>query len=223
MPSPLCVLFDMDGTLVDTVPFILACVHHTFEGYGGGPTDSDWVAGIGTPLQDQLASFARRVEDVAALLERYRAFWRAHHDRLTHCFPGALETVAALSGAGHPLGIVTAKTESSARRTLAHTGLLVHMGTVVGADSCPRCKPFPDPVLLAMDRLGAAPDRTVLVGDSVHDVAAAVAAGVRALAAAWGAAPVEALRAAGAARVLSDIRDLPGVVAVEEAAGAGRS
>jgi len=213
----------MDGTLVDTVPFILACVHHTFEGYGSGPADSEWVAGIGTPLLDQLGSFARRAEDVAPLLERYRTYWRANHDRLTHCFPGARETVALLARAGHRMGIVTAKTESSARRTLVHTGLAEHMGTVVGADSCPRCKPFPDPVLLAMERLGAAPDRTVLLGDSVHDVAAAVAAGVTALAAAWGAAPGEALRAAGAARVLSDIRDLPGVLAAVEAAPAERS
>jgi pyrophosphatase PpaX len=223
VPSPLCVLFDMDGTLVDTVPFILACVRHAFDGYGGGPTDSEWVAGIGTPLKLQLASFARRPEDVEPLLARYRDYWRANHDRLTRCFPGALETVAALATAGHPMGIVTAKTESSARRTLEHTGLLEHVGAVVGADSCERCKPFPDPVLLALARLGAVPERAVLLGDSVHDVAAARAAGVRALGAAWGAAPGEALAAEGAERVLADIRELPGALAAGEAAQAGRS
>jgi pyrophosphatase PpaX len=216
--SPLAVLFDMDGTLVDTVPFILACVRHTFEDYKGGPSDAEWVAGIGTPLQVQLASFARRPEDVEPLGARYRSFWREHHDRLTRSFPGAPETLAVLAAASHPMAIVTAKTEASARRSLAHVGLLDRMATVVGADSCARCKPFPDPVLLALERLGVPPGRAVLLGDSVHDVAAACAAGVRALAASWGVASGDALSEAGACMVLGDIRELPAVLSTLEAA-----
>ena len=206
-------LFDLDGTLVDTVPFILACVRHTFEEYGTGPTDAEWTAGIGTPLGIQLGQFARRPEDVPALLERYRVYWNAHHDASTKTFPGARETVEALAAGGHPLAVVTAKTVHGAVRTLAHTRLLPFMGAVIGADSCARCKPHPDPVLLALERLGAAPGRAVLLGDSSHDLASARAAGVLALGAAWGVSTPESLRAAGAGRVLADIRELPGVVA----------
>jgi pyrophosphatase PpaX len=207
------VLFDLDGTLVDTVPFILACVRYTFEEYGAGPTDAEWMAGIGTPLDIQLAQFARRPEDVPALLARYRVYWNAHHDGATKVFPGARETVAALAAGGHPLAVVTAKTVHGAVRTLEHTGLLSFMGAVIGADSCARCKPHPEPVLLALERLGALPEGAVLLGDSTHDLVAARAAGVLALGAAWGVSTPESLRAAGAGRVLAEIADLPGILA----------
>ncbi len=206
-------LFDLDGTLVDTVPFILAAVRHAFEGYGTAPTDAEWIAGIGTPLRAQLASFARTPDDVQPLFDRYRAYWLANHDAQTRCFPGALETVEALSRRGHPIGIVTAKIEQGAYRTLRHTGLLPLVRSVVGADSCANAKPHPEPVLLALSQLGAAPADAILVGDSPHDVAAAKAAGARAAAALWGACTREALAAAGADFFLRDVREVPALVA----------
>jgi pyrophosphatase PpaX len=203
------VLFDLDGTLVDTIPFILAAARHAFLGYGSGPSDADWVAGIGTPLRAQLASFARSPDDVDGLLERYRRYWLEHHDRMTRPFDGALETVAALAAAGRPLAVVTAKLEAGAHRTLRHAGLLPYVAVVVGADSCARAKPDPEPVRLALARLGSGPDGAVLVGDSPHDIAAGRAAGVRTLAALWGACGREALSAAGPDAYLSHIRALP--------------
>jgi pyrophosphatase PpaX len=211
--SPIAVLFDLDGTLVDTIPFILAAVRHAFEGYGACPTDAEWIAGIGTPLRVQLASFARRPEDEEPLFERYRTYWRAHHDARTRCFPGAREAVAELAARGHPIGIVTAKAEQGAYRTLEHTGLLPLVRAVVGADSCPNAKPHPEPVLLALSRLGAEPARALLVGDSRHDVAAAKAAGACAAAALWGACTREELAAAGADHFVADVSEVPPLVA----------
>jgi pyrophosphatase PpaX len=213
VPRPLTVLFDLDGTLVDTVPFILACVHYAFEGYGSGPTDAEWSSTIGTPLQAQMALHARRPEDVDLLLKRYRTFWAEQHDRMTRCFPGALETVAGLAAGGHRLGVVTAKTSAGAWRTLRHTGLAEHIPVLVGADSCARCKPYPDPVFLALQQLGGTPERAAMLGDASHDLQAARAAGVCALGAGWGASTTEVLRAAGADQLLTDIRELPGVIA----------
>jgi len=206
-------LFDLDGTLVDTVPFILEAVRSAFEGYGACPTDAEWIAGIGTPLRTQLASFARRPQDVETLFERYRTFWIAHHDDRTRAFPGAVEVVRALAAAGHPIGVVTAKIEHGALRTLRHTGLLPYVQAVIGADSCAHAKPHPEPVLLALSRLGEAPGEALLVGDSPHDIAAAKAAGARAAAALWGACARPVLAAAGADFFLDDVRGLPALVA----------
>ena len=209
---PIAILFDLDGTLADTVPFILESVRHAFEGHGRCPTDAEWIAGIGTPLRTQLASFARAPEDVQPLFDRYRAYWLEHHDRETRCFPGALEAVEALSRDGHPIGIVTAKIEQGAHRTLRHTGLSPFVRAVVGADSCANAKPHPEPVLLALTRLGYPPSEAVLIGDSPHDVAAGKAAGAIAVAALWGACGRDALAAAGADRFLADVSDVPALV-----------
>ncbi len=224
-PRRLAILFDLDGTLVDTVPFILEAVHHAFEGAPRHPTDAEWISGIGTPLRTQLAEFAAGPEDVERLFERYRAFWLTHHDGRTRAFPGALEVVRALAEAGHPIGVVTAKIETGAIRTLRHTGLLpfVNPTAIIGADSCANAKPHPEPVLLALARLDRPPEEALLVGDSPHDLAASRAAGVKAVGATWGASSREAL-AATAHHLLDDLRALPALVEeLERARAAGGS
>lgn len=208
----MAILFDLDGTLVDTVPFILAAVRHAFDGQGRCPTDSEWIAGIGTPLRTQLESFAATPEMAEILLARYRAYWLAEHDRSTRCFPGAFETVSGLAGRGHPLAVVTAKVVEGAHRTLRLTRLDAHMSAVIGADSCARAKPDPEPVRLALARLGRTPAEAVMIGDSPHDLAAGRGAGVRTIAALWGACTRDALQAAGPDHLLEDITALPALL-----------
>ncbi|MGC3998987.1 MAG: HAD-IA family hydrolase [Anaeromyxobacter sp.] len=212
MPVNTAVLFDLDGTLVDTIPFILAAVRHAFEGHPRGPTEAEWLAGVGTPLREQIARLVP-AHEVDGLVDRYRQFWLAEHDRMTRCFPGALETVASLAAAGHPLGVVTAKTEQGAFRTLRFTGLLPHLRVVIGADSCARSKPDPEPVLLALERLGVPAADAIMVGDAVHDLEAARAAGVATVAAPWGACERAVLLGAGPDHVLERIEDLPALLA----------
>jgi pyrophosphatase PpaX len=203
----LAILLDLDGTLVDTVPFILASVRHAFEGRPG-PSAAEWIAGIGQPLRVQLARHAAGPDDLDALVDRYRAHQRAHHDRLTRAFPGTVEAVRALAAAGHAIAVVTGKLAEPAARTLAHVGLAPAVDVLVGADSCPRHKPDPEPVLLALSRLGAAPGDGVFVGDAPVDVAAGRSAGVVTAAAAWGAPDREALLGAAPAHVLAAPADL---------------
>lgn len=208
---PIAILFDLDGTLVDTVPFILESVRHAFAGYGRCPTDAEWIAGIGTPLRTQLAGFALTPPDVEVLFQRYRAFWLENHDARTRAFPGAVEVVRGLAEAGHPIGVVTAKIEQGALRTLAHTGFLPYVGAIVGADTCANAKPHPEPVLLALSRLERPPAEAMLLGDSPHDLAAARAAGAVSVGALWGACGREAL-AASADHLLERVADLPALV-----------
>lgn len=209
---PIAVLFDLDGTLLDTVPFILTSVRHAFEGYGRAPTDDEWIAGIGTPLRDQLAQFAATPDDVEPLFQRYRTFWLANHDRLTRAFDGALEVVRALHAAGHPLGVVTAKIEVGAHRSLRHVGLDGFMGAVVAADSGVPAKPAPDGVWLAARRLDRGPEETLFVGDSPHDVAAGNAAGVVSVAALWGACTRDQLAVAAPRHYAESVREVASIV-----------
>lgn len=217
-PRPVAVLFDLDGTLVDTIELLLASVRHAFaeratRRHGGRtPTDAEWIAGIGTPLVEQLRPFAFDDEDVAALVADYRGYQREHHDRLTRCYDGVLDAVRALRQLGHPTAVVTSKSDDVAQRTLAWVGLAPLMDLVVSVGSTTRHKPDPEPVLFALDRLGYAPAEAIFVGDSPHDVRAGNAAGVATVAALWGPFAREVLEGVGPTYVIARIADLLPVV-----------
>ena len=213
MPRPLALLFDLDGTLIDSVGLILESVRHAFTSLGRvPPTDAQWIAGIGTPLVAQLREFARDDADVAELVSGYRSYQREHHDRLTRPFPRVAATLIALRNAGHPTAIVTSKAEDIARRSVAHTGLAHLIDTIVGIESCTRHKPDPEPVHVALARLGADPARALFVGDSPHDVASGNAAGVATVAALWGPFTRETLAVARPVHWLERFEDLPALV-----------
>ena len=182
------VLFDLDGTLIDSIELILNSARYAFEKLGRDcPTDDEWLAGVGIPLFTMFRRYARDEADCAALIAAYREYQLVHHDRLTRCYDQVAETVDILRLRGHDIGIVTSKSEALALRGLAHVGLARHMDTIVGCDSSTRHKPDPEPVRIALHRLDASPEDAIFVGDSVHDVLAGNAAGVHTAAALWGA------------------------------------
>ena len=209
----MAVLLDLDGTLVDTLPLILDGVRYAFQGRSRCPTDAEWIAGIGTPLRVQLVPFTDGPADLEAVVERYRAYQREHHDRMTRAYSGAVDAVRAVRERGHPVAVVTGKYREPAERTLRYVGLAPYVDALIGADSCPRHKPDPQPVLLALSRLGRAPDEALFLGDAPVDVLAGNAAGVTSVAALWGAATREALLAAGPAHLLDAVAELPALVA----------
>ena len=115
----IAVLFDLDGTLIDSIGLLLASVREAFDGFEGrAPTEEEWVAGIGTPLAKQLKAYCETDEQLAAVTARYRTFQRAAHDRLTTAFPGTLEVLGSLAASGHPMGIVTSKSNEMMNRAL---------------------------------------------------------------------------------------------------------
>jgi pyrophosphatase PpaX len=135
---PLAVLFDLDGTLIDTIDLLLECARHTFEGRTPAPTDEEWIAGLGTPLRKQFAAYTTSDEEIEALAQRYRAYQREHHDRLTNAYPGVLETLDELEQRGHPMGIVTSKSNEMMDRGLEWVGIIRYMRTRVGMDNAKR-------------------------------------------------------------------------------------
>ena len=213
MPRPWALLFDLDGTLIDSIELLLASVRYAFVGHlGRAPTREEWIAGIGTPLVTQLRPFAADDAELRRLVERYRAYQREYHDSLTAPYPGVVETLRLLRARGHPMAVVTSKGDELARRSVAHVGLAELIDDVVGCDSCSRHKPEPEPVLVALERLGYGAHEALFLGDSVHDVASGNAAGVVTVAALWGPFSREILARAEPTHMLEHIRALPALI-----------
>ena len=208
------ILFDLDGTLIDSIELILNSARYAFEKLERDvPPDSEWLAGVGIPLFTMFGRYARDKDDVGVLIAAYREYQLANHDRLTRCYDNVVDTVKSLKAGGHEIGIVTSKSEALALRGLAHVGLARYMDTIVGCDGSTRHKPDPEPVQIALTRLGCAPGDAVFVGDSVHDIIAGNAAGVRTIAATWGAFKRSDLEHASPSLYLDDVSALLEIVA----------
>lgn len=218
---PLAVLFDLDGTLIDSIELILNSARHAFrERAGKVPDDAEWRGLIGMPLEASFRRYATDDADVATLLGKYREYQLANHDRLVKCYDEVVETVDFIRAAGHPVAIVTSKTTAMTRRGLDVSGLGAHFDTIIGCDVCERHKPDPQPVQIALQRLGYEPEDAVFVGDSVYDMLAGRAAGVTTIAALWGPFTREDLAACQPAHYLQRIRDLPRLLAdIQETKG----
>ena len=179
------VLFDLDGTIVDSGWIILASYRHaTTTVLGRDYPDDVLLARVGAgDLEEQMREFdAEKAEELA---HAYREFYAPLHSEL-QAFPGMLELLRKLDGESRTLGIVSAKRHDIVQLALDALGFGDTLDIVVGSDEAPRGKPHPDQILLALERLGADSDRTAYVGDAPFDVAAAKAAGVHAVGVTWG-------------------------------------
>jgi pyrophosphatase PpaX len=187
MPRLDTILFDLDGTLIDSVRLILDSYHHALASHGLPPrSDEDWLRGVGTPLSVQFADWRDDPTMLEALIATYREYNLKHHDRMVTAYPGVLETLEALKAAGFATGLVTSKNRQGALRGLTLARLEQLMDVLVCADEVSNPKPHPEPVEKAVALLGADPATTVYVGDSIHDMVSGRAAGVRTAAALWG-------------------------------------
>lgn len=184
--SRVAVLFDLDGTLVDSIELLVASMEYAFEGRARRPSVPEWLALIGTPLDRMLARWADDVEEVDVLRARYREHQLHHHDSMLKLYPGMVEAVRTLHAEGHALAVVTSKLEVGARRALKFAQIEECFTAVVGIDHTARHKPDPEPVRYALERLQMPRERALFVGDSTHDMQAGRAAGVLTGAVLWG-------------------------------------
>ena len=187
MPDIETVLFDLDGTIIDSIDLIVQSYNHTLAAHGL-PTQSRefWLRGIGIPLEVQLARFANSPEQLAELVRTYRAFNLAHHDQMVRPYPGVVEAIRAIAASGRRLGVVTSKHRDGALRGLRLAGVDQLMSVVVCAEDVRNPKPHREPVDRALELLNAPAITAIYVGDSVHDMRAGRAAGVMTGAALWG-------------------------------------
>ena len=179
------VLFDLDGTVIDSGAIILASMRHTAkEVLGVEPSDAELMAAVGGPgLEAQMHALAPdRVEELVTV---YRAHNEPLHDTLA-CCDGMDDVLVRLKDEGRRLGIVTAKRRETVELAFATVPLGHLFETVVGGDETERHKPSPEPLLLALERLGSRADEAAYVGDAPFVVSDARAAGIHSVAVTWG-------------------------------------
>jgi len=180
-------LFDLDGTLLDSVELILRSYKYMLKQYRGFEgTDEMWLRGLGTPLKSQLKQFTEDPAEVDAMIATYREYNFAHHDRLARPYEGVVDEVRRLHARGKKLGIVTSKYREGTLKGLRLLTLEDCFDFIVPADEVVNPKPHPEPVHRALEISGARPDETVFIGDSRHDMECGKAAGVKIAAVLWG-------------------------------------
>jgi pyrophosphatase PpaX len=218
------VLFDLDGTLIDTTDLILASFAWTFDHHLPGrlPARETLVHTFGRSLPAVLRELAAEHHDgdpdllTSSMLATYRDFQLKQHDTLIKPFPGVAEMLRELHARQRRLGLVTSKREGFARRGLAIFGLEPLFEVAIFHDDTARHKPEPEPLLLAAERAGLMPGNVVYVGDSIHDVAAGRAAGMRTVSVLWGPFDRAVLERAGPDHIVERPEDLVTLLTKDE-------
>jgi len=201
------VLFDLDGTLADTIPLIVASYQHAFRTVLAEEVEEGRArAWIGRPL---LPALLEESPEHGHELDRvYREWNLANTPSLIRRYPGVPELLAQLTAAGVTCAVATSKRRETARLALVGVGIDHLVDVVAGLEDTAAHKPAPDPLLFAAASLGVDPAHCVYVGDATVDVLAARAAGMAAVAVTWGAGEREALVAAGPDALVDTVADL---------------
>lgn len=208
-----CVLFDLDGTLVDSradiaVALDAALVRHGFAGVGEERAATFVGDGARMLVERGLAASAAPLgaadEVLASYLEEYR---RCHLER-TGLYPGVEETLVELTARGARCAVVTNKPHEFSVSLLEHLGVARYMTAIVGGDSLPYLKPRPEPLLAALEACGASPGESAMVGDGEPDMRAGRTAGVFTVGVTYGFRDRATLEAAGASAIIDAMSQL---------------
>lgn len=187
MSDPLkAVLFDLDGTLLDSGALVVSSYQHALGTHGlHVPTGAELLATMGIPLEVVFTDlgYGDRTDE---LIATYREHNLARHDEEAHPYPGAADMVRAFAQAGLQVGIVTSKSTAGAWKGVDLIGIREEVQVLIGYDDVVKPKPDPQPVRLGCERIGVDPAHTVYVGDAVVDMRSGRGAGCRVVAAAWG-------------------------------------
>ena len=189
------ILFDNDGTLVDTHDIILASMRYSTQAVLGKTIPDDvLMRKVGQPLVVQMRDFTPDADEQAEILRVYREHNATIHDDMIRAFPGVRQGLEALAQNGFALGVVTSKLRVTAWHGLEIVGLAPYFQCCIGAEDCQCYKPEAEPVLRGARALGLRPDQCAYVGDAPFDIQAGNAAGMQTVAALWGMFPKETLR-----------------------------
>jgi|BarGraNGADG00212_2_1021979.scaffolds.fasta_scaffold00924_8 pyrophosphatase PpaX len=179
------VIFDLDGTVVDTVELIRDSFRYTVKKVLGRELpESVMLAGVGQPLMPQMQALSP--EHAQELYDVYREYNHRRHDELIKPYDGMQAALAQLRAAGRRLGIVTSKSRDTTAMAFRSVGMRDLFGEVVTATDSSAHKPSPEPVLLCVEKLGGVPAEAIFIGDAPVDIVAGTAAGLATAAVTWG-------------------------------------
>lgn len=193
-------VFDLDGTLVDTFRDIVTSCNLLLDTLGAGPLAEERIRpcigrGVSFLVECVLRDGGAAPGDVGPLVDRYRAIYRAHALDETRLYPDVPETLGALAETEVQLAVLSNKPEEGCREILAHFGIDRFFSLIAGGDTYPEMKPSPLPLQHIVSRFALSPAEAVMVGDSVYDIEAGKGAGVGTVAALYGFQSPEKLKA----------------------------
>jgi phosphoglycolate phosphatase len=187
------VLYDLDGTLIDSARDMQVAVSRVLIDHGLPEVTEDDVRnymgqGSKVTMGKAFAKYGKTLDDAAlsAVTREFVRYYEADPVSHTTAFAGVADVVARFARLGLTQGVCTNKFERPSRMILEHLRLMPPITDLAGADTFPVRKPDPRHILMLLERMGGAPDRTVMVGDSIHDVEAAHGAGLPAVLVSWG-------------------------------------
>ena len=166
------ILFDLDGTLLDTKPLIDRSFIHTFEHFrpSYNLTEEELDSFFGPSLKQTFSRYSSDPEEIKKMVDYYRAFNVSHHDEMVKAMPGAKELIKSLYKKGYKLGVVSSKKTDLVEHGLELFGLKQYMSVVIGEEDVKNNKPAPDGILLAMEKLDS--KNACYVGDTINDIKA---------------------------------------------------
>jgi phosphoglycolate phosphatase len=209
------VVYDLDGTLIDSAKDMQVAVSNVLADHGLPPVTEDDVRifmgqGSRVTMNKAFSKYGRHLDNEAlsAVTREFVRYYEADPVSHTVAFDGVNDVVARFDGLGLKQGVCTNKFEKPSRVILEHLRLMPPIADVAGADTFPVRKPDPRHILMLVERMGGDPARTVMIGDSIHDVEAAHAAGLPAVLVSWG-YTVKPASELGAQTVIQRFGDLP--------------
>jgi pyrophosphatase PpaX len=178
------ILFDLDGTLIDTNELIISSFLHTLEQYYPSQYKrEDVLPFLGPTLKETFEKMDEtKVDDMIAT---YRKYNLEKHDSIVTDFPTVLETIQALKEKGYKIGIVTTKIMDVVQKGLKVTKLDPYFDVIVALDHVEKAKPDPEPIFNALAQLESTPEETIMVGDNYHDILAGKNAGTKTAGVSW--------------------------------------
>lgn len=209
------ILFDLDGTLLDSTDLIISSFKHVVrKQFNKDISREELIPNFGKPLVEAMEEIAPG--QGVLLVNLYREYTKIHHDEMVKIFPEVVETLEKLHDMNIKLGIVTSKVRQTALRGLQLFNLDHLFQVFVGYEDTIIHKPKPEPVLYALEKLGVKAENAIMVGDSPHDIASARAAGTRTVAVTWSSFPLEVLKAEQPSYMINSMTELIDLVSGSE-------